>query len=203
MSDEEKQNEIDLIAFEAALASLVPRSDRLDRDRLMFLAGQQSRTGFQPVITRNRSKPTWAWPAAFSAMTAVATVLATLLVIRPTVPAMGPNPTAIAASANGDTSSLPVRPISKERDPADNIPSASPLFAFLHSFWNNPNQGKAAEASTPIPDSMPYPQLRDRVLRQGIDSWRIAQTFPIAMPYTTPEPSNSRELLKEYLSEMK
>jgi hypothetical protein len=106
MSDEEKQNEIDLIAFEAALASLVPRSDRLDRDRLMFLAGQQSRTGFQPVITRNRSKPTWAWPAAFSAMTAVATVLATLLVIRPTVPAMGPNPTAIAASANGDTSSL-------------------------------------------------------------------------------------------------
>ena len=57
MSDEEKQNEIDLIAFEAALASLVPRSDRLDRDRLMFLAGQQSRTGFQSVITRARFNP--------------------------------------------------------------------------------------------------------------------------------------------------
>ena len=40
MSEEKKQD--DLKSFEAALAGLVPRTDRLDRDRLMFLAGQQS-----------------------------------------------------------------------------------------------------------------------------------------------------------------
>ena len=37
---EEKQD--DLNAFEAALAALAPRTDRFDRDRLMFLAGRES-----------------------------------------------------------------------------------------------------------------------------------------------------------------
>jgi hypothetical protein len=39
---EERDESIDLKAFEAVLASLTPRGDRLSRDRLMFLAGQAS-----------------------------------------------------------------------------------------------------------------------------------------------------------------
>ena len=77
MSHEENRPE-DLKALEAALAALVPRSDRLDRDRLMFLAGQA--TGSQPRAAVSRP---WAWPAAFSAMTALAASLLLMLVTRP------------------------------------------------------------------------------------------------------------------------
>jgi len=76
MSQEENQPE-DLKALEAALAALVPRGDRLDRDRLMFLAGQAA--GSQPRAARHR----WAWPAAFSAMTAAAASLLVIVAARP------------------------------------------------------------------------------------------------------------------------
>jgi hypothetical protein len=70
-----------LKAVEADLALLRPREDRLDRQRLIFLAGQASvseaghrqRTSFQR----------WAWPASFGAMTAVAGSLLVLLLVRP------------------------------------------------------------------------------------------------------------------------
>ncbi len=77
MSHEENRPE-DLKALEAALAALVPRGDRLDRDRLMFLAGQTAAS--QPGAALSRR---WAWPAAFSAMTAVAASLLAVLVVRP------------------------------------------------------------------------------------------------------------------------
>jgi len=92
----------ELKAFEAALAALVPRGDRLDRDRLMFLAGQASVGGIlsetaaaegTPGVSPVRGKAhgqdarattrRWAWPAAFSAMTAVAATLLVIVVARP------------------------------------------------------------------------------------------------------------------------
>jgi len=78
MSPEEKLPE-ELKAFEAALASLVPNTDRLSRDRVMYLAGQAA-LGGAPTYGKVR---TWAWPAAFTAMTAVTAMLAVLLVNRP------------------------------------------------------------------------------------------------------------------------
>jgi hypothetical protein len=89
-----------LKAFEAALAALVPRGDRLDRDRLMFLAGQASvggilsetataegAPGVSPVPGKihgqeARAMRRWAWPAAFSAMTAVAATLFVMLLMQ-------------------------------------------------------------------------------------------------------------------------
>jgi len=70
----------DLAAFEAALASLVPRADGIGRDRLMFLAGQAAVAGRPVHGSRSRN---WAWPAAFSAMTAVAATLLAVLVTLP------------------------------------------------------------------------------------------------------------------------
>jgi hypothetical protein len=78
MSPEEKLPE-ELKAFEAALASLTPSSDRLSRDRVMYLAGQTAVSMVHP----HKKKIPWAWPAAFSAMTAVAVTLAVLLVNQP------------------------------------------------------------------------------------------------------------------------
>ncbi len=65
----------ELKAFEARLAALTPRADRLDRDALLFEAGQAS----AEVGLRHR----WAWPSAFGAMTTVAAVLLAVVLLRP------------------------------------------------------------------------------------------------------------------------
>ena len=85
MSEKEEFTE-DLKVFESQLASLVPRTDRLDRERLMFLAGQQSVMGNGPACAagaQSRRSRHLAWPVAFSAMTAVAVVLGVMLSVRP------------------------------------------------------------------------------------------------------------------------
>lgn len=83
----------DLAPLEAALSSLLPRAARIDRDRLMFLAGQTARQtasgGHEPPgdpveqFDNVQSLRSRAWPAAFAAMTALAASLFVLLVNRP------------------------------------------------------------------------------------------------------------------------
>src|SRR5215213_6931081 len=67
----------ELIAFEAQISALRPREDRLDRERLMFLAGQASAAGSREH--RSARRP-WVWPAAFGAMTAAAAMLMVLMI---------------------------------------------------------------------------------------------------------------------------
>jgi hypothetical protein len=72
-----------LKSFEARLAALSPRDDRLDRERLMFLAGRASvdctPTPSRPSPRRSPLEHK-AWPAAFAAMSAVAATLLAILV---------------------------------------------------------------------------------------------------------------------------
>ncbi len=75
----------ELRRFAAELSRLRPREDRLDRERLAFLAGQASM-----VSAPSRSGKTFggrlegrAWPAAFAVMSALAATLLFLLVARP------------------------------------------------------------------------------------------------------------------------
>jgi hypothetical protein len=75
----------DLQRFAAELARLQPRGDRLDRERLAFLAGQAS------VVSRPSQRAnifgvrldSRAWPAAFAAMSAIAATLLCMLLTRP------------------------------------------------------------------------------------------------------------------------
>ncbi len=67
---ETRQPASGLESFEAALADLQPRRDRLDTDRLLFLAGQQS-------AVRSR----WGWSLFSSAMTGLVSVAATVLIM--------------------------------------------------------------------------------------------------------------------------
>ncbi|NQT14713.1 MAG: hypothetical protein HQ582_18295 [Planctomycetes bacterium] len=66
----------ELKAVEAELADLCPREDRLDRERLAFLAGQASVAG-------RTGRTAWAWPASLAGMTAVAATLLVILLVRP------------------------------------------------------------------------------------------------------------------------
>ncbi len=76
MGKSERENE--LAAFEARLGAFRPGASRLDRDRVMYLAGQA-------VARRERAgaRSLWAWPSAFAAMPAVAAALLVAIVIEP------------------------------------------------------------------------------------------------------------------------
>ena len=71
----------ELQAIEAQWSRL-PRADRIDRDRLMFLAGQASVAG-RVDQSRPARLATWFWPASCAGMTAVAAALFAMLVLRP------------------------------------------------------------------------------------------------------------------------
>ena len=74
--------------FAAELARLRPREDRLDRERLAFLAGQASVAPAPSKSLKTLGLPleSRAWPAAFAAMTAIAATLLCMLLTRPEVP---------------------------------------------------------------------------------------------------------------------
>jgi len=75
MSQEPVPPDPELTAIEAALGSLSPARSRLDRDRLMFQAGQSS--------VRSRAMARWAWPSLAATLAAVALGEAAALAYRP------------------------------------------------------------------------------------------------------------------------
>lgn len=64
-----------LNTIEAALGALRPVSGRMDRDRVMFAAGQ--------AAARVGARPRWAWPAATTALATLALIEAAALTGRP------------------------------------------------------------------------------------------------------------------------
>jgi hypothetical protein len=98
----------ELKRFADDLARLQPRDDRLDRERLAFLAGQAS------VTPRGR-----AWPVAFGAMTAVAASLLFLLATQPETSTVGPHTVALRiddAKPHFATSAVDDRHVLSPRD---------------------------------------------------------------------------------------
>ncbi len=67
----------ELRSLEAQLKMYLPREDRLDRERLIFLAGRASSDGVELPKMR------LAWPVSFAAMTALAATLLVMLLTRP------------------------------------------------------------------------------------------------------------------------
>lgn len=70
-NQQQLQTPAELQAIESQLSLLEPRADRLDRERLIFLAGQAS---VELPTAR------WAWPASLAAMTALAATLLAMLI---------------------------------------------------------------------------------------------------------------------------
>lgn len=155
----------DLAPLEAALSSLMPRAARIDRDRLMFLAGQTSRQtasgGRKPpgdpveesdIAQRNRSRT---WPTAFAAMTALAASLLVLLVNRP-------EPQVIERIVR--------------------VPSEAPRMAAALPKFAEPNRNAVGGGARTIEQPEPraygesYLHARDQALAFGLDSWM--QTTP-------------------------
>ena len=86
----------DLKALEAALGRLAPREPRLDRDRLLYLAGQAS--------TRAAPMRNWLWPLATAASLALSATLGLQLLNVPTSSSNNGTPPAMLAerASSGD-----------------------------------------------------------------------------------------------------
>ena len=168
MSQDEKQNSElnDLKTFEAQLGSLLPRTDRTARDRLMFALGQAS---VQPA-RRRAGAARWAWPMATAAMGVVAASLAVILLVRPAglgvqqlAAQPGPAPAELA-------SHVPV--------PASAIAEAAPEHGSAPRVQEPQRPGADAEPALAwfLPRSggrstiAPYLRLRQESLAQGLDS---------------------------------
>lgn len=74
MDRQEMNNEDNRL--EQSLRQLTPRPSSVDRDRLMFLAGQQSVAANTQSVNASSKRSTWLWPAATASMSTVAACFA-------------------------------------------------------------------------------------------------------------------------------
>jgi hypothetical protein len=216
MSGEEERRE-ELEAFEAALASLRPKGDRLDPRWRGFLAKQASLTaaiasGQAPELLEamsqghaaadgaplcpfcGRSGPTpkgvrrWGWPAAFAAMTTVAATLLVMLASRPGRQVAGGPGEAARPAASQEKTETVAKP-SHEATPTRSEPAARTPAAS-----HPPKLSRRAPAA-------PYPQLRDKVMEQGFDAWETPPAGSEEDWQMAHAPLSSRELLDRLLNE--
>jgi len=199
MSEKEELTE-SMKAVEAALASLVPRADRLDRDRLIFLAGRES------AIAESVPRARWVWPGALAAMTTAAAVLLVMLWYQPEppvvvkyveVPVQRPDP-GEAVSEDGSPPTEPTEPSAypphePEEERLYSIGRPSLLASLGLSWWPEPRDHRVGYGAS-------YPRLLDQILNEGLDSLPPPESVTApAAPATPPLPY--RELLDQMLKD--
>ena len=155
---------------ERLLASFAPRPSRLDRDRLLFLAGQAS------IETAVPTRTPWYWPASTAMASLCAAVLAIVLLVqasssRDTSSGRGPALAGQGAPA-GMSRPNPARESVRPASPDVEQPSST------HGSAKNPS----VEASPPnllaalevAPNSVL--QLRAASFREGFDTSPLGRT---------------------------
>ena len=193
----------DLKTFEAELATLVPRTDRLDRDRLIFLAGEQSAAASNRRATAHRG---WVWPAAFSAMTAVAATLAMIVLLRPQPQVVVrlvevPAEPVVAEDPSPSETIEPALSEPEHAEPPNDSPADVPgaggsiFWALIGLPWP-PDRPAAWPNST-----RPNPRQELQILAEGRDPWPrpAATATQSTKPQTVPIPR--RQMLKQMLDE--
>lgn len=128
MHESEKDHE--LAAWEARLGAFRPGASRLDRDRVMFLAGLASaQRGVSPAAGRSVG---WVWPAALASMTAVAGCLLLALVVQHPGDTSPPVPGGSGTVAK-ETPRAPVQ--NRDDLPASRDDREPPAVEPQHVFW--------------------------------------------------------------------
>jgi hypothetical protein len=210
MSREEdfKEDRCELSELEAELAALTPRAEKLNRDRLMFLAGQasvESRSS-QTAVGRIANLPhsrqvgklphvPWVWPAAFASMTCVAAILLAALVIRPapqateriverivTVP-VAPQESTAASAPN----LVAAEAVDEARAMAPALPDWLAWWHFTHPAANTEHEPS-------------YPELRNQVLH-GLKPWKAPVSESTAYGRSDEEPAGAGEMLNHWLEQ--
>ena len=163
MSHEHREPHPDsLTSIEQALASFAPSAPRLDRDRLMFLAGQASAEGRESGFGSRKTDVyppsnvgTRFWPAATAALAATSLALLIALVARPT-----PQPQIVyldrpPIAESGDATKQPASPAARESVAETALPGPA---------------SRLAAARLPAIPADNYLRSRDVALRLGLDA---------------------------------
>jgi hypothetical protein len=182
MSAEKKQD--DIKSFESALAALMPRADRLDRDRLMFLAGQQS---ILPSPLGRRAggeggSRAWAWPSAFAAMSAVAAILLAMVIYQPAPQAVD----RVVGQIDSKTTS--------HYTAQQSIENPNELNPILLSKAEN---GKFNTADSPNS----YSVILNQIITKGVDSWKPKMSESTNTKRINSPPLTNRELMDQLLNQ--
>lgn len=159
--------------IESALQFLSPAPARLDRDRLMYLAGRNA--------PRNRPITRWVWPALAASFAIVSIGEAGLLAFRP-----DPEPRVVERLVY-----LP-GPIPVPTPTPNGSPAEVPSTALVASTSEDPDEVVILHQSPPRPSLAPsvnpfWPPasspagLRLRILRDGLDALPEPPPLPIAM----------------------
>jgi len=139
-SSDHEELPMELKAFEARLASLVPTGHGIDSEALAFEAGRQA-----AVVEIRSRRLRFVWPTAFAVMTTVASVLAVMLMIPPDpIVVVRYIPREDVVTSNGtpgqettpreevvDNRSLPESPREPEQLPRVLDQETKPTFTFL------------------------------------------------------------------------
>ncbi|HWB11870.1 MAG TPA: hypothetical protein VG826_21750 [Pirellulales bacterium] len=170
---------------EAELASLSPRSVHLDRDRLMFLAGQASASGQAASAHRG-----WAWPAAFSAMSALAAGLLLTLVLR--------SPREVVRIVQVPVGNVQVVDDARAGSQQGRVSPSTEVSATERGS----SAPEIAASARMIARGRPYVELRDRVLAMdlsanGLDRW--PEEVARGEASSPPSPAAYHDLLESLL----
>jgi hypothetical protein len=172
--------------FEAELSALAPRAVRLDRDRLMFLAGRAAAGAPADVHAPRR----WIWPVSFSAMSALAAGLLVLLILRP-APQVVERIVRVPVEAAPQASSNPIEDEKVDLVAEPSVDGPSPVETARRT---DPARGPATAPAV----GTAYLDLRDRVLAMGIESWQA----PSSPAHTNDRPAiNYHDLLDSLLKD--
>jgi hypothetical protein len=181
----ENENLNDSSEFEASLAALHPQADGLEGRRRFVAAAahrfclgitpadadEKARVMFKHNLRRGRSvvclhcggtieiagdRRRWAWPAAFSAMTAVSAALFIVILLRPDSPAMKISPLPLAGEGSGVRAgqSLEIRVQGSESEKWDFLSADSRRIAVRQSGGVGPRILSAAD--TRLPDDFSW-----------------------------------------------
>lgn len=167
----------ELRALEAALASLAPRPAAIDRDRLMYAAGQAS------VCSEQTAPRRWVWPAAFSAASALAASLFLALLLRP--------PVIVERLVRAPV----VAPAAESDDEDDRLTGRAGAVATGGAGVGATRRGgEVLRRPEQRHEDPAYLELRNRVLAMGIDAWQAPSNLAHA---ESPPPATYRDMLIE------
>jgi hypothetical protein len=151
MHESEKEHE--LAAWEARLGAFRPTASRLDRDRVMFLAGRASVECERSHVARPAG---WAWPVALASMTAIAGSLLVALIMQQLGDTSPPVPGSPGSVAR-ETPHASVQDRGEAPGDRDNreVPAAQPQRVFwprtetliARSQWTDDDDGMLAQSA--------------------------------------------------------
>lgn len=159
--------------FAADLSRLRPREDRLDRERLAFLAGQASvaADSVRPIKVLGLPLESRAWPAAFASMSAIAAALLFALLMRPDNSSVG------QMAANDRVHRAPQQLVVRHSIDRDVLTTRDVHFSDIQS-----RLAKRDPEQTDGGISLPFPRERDVPIFTPSAWHQVINTFKSAHP---------------------